>query len=369
MKKSKSGPRGAARSQRPTRSPTLKQLAEHLGLSPATVSIAMNGGPNSGLAAETQRTIRKAAREMGYRPNYLARWLRTRKSCILGVIIPEVSQGYTVLVLRGLEDYLVGTEYFYFAASHHNRPELLEEYAYKFLDRAVDGLIVISAPWELQLDVPVVVVSSRQVAKGAIHVSIDHDYAAELGLRHLMELGHRRIAVMKGPDNIPDSEARWKAISAAASKLGLSIPAKLVRTIEPAIPSDPSLGYEVARKLLDSGESFTALWAFNDITALGAISAFQDRGLRVPQDVSVLGFDDIEAAGLQRPGLTTIRQPLAEMGRLAGEAMVAALAGKPPGPQLVVRPELVVRESTAAPSAEGTSVATEDAPARHSARR
>lgn len=363
MKKGKTGQRDG-KPTRPARSPTLKQLAQHLDLSPATVSIAMNGGANSGLAEETQRLIRKTARELGYRPNYLARWLRTRKSFILGVLIPEVSQGYTVLVLRGLEDHLVNTEYFYFAASHHNRPEVLEEYAYKFLDRAVDGLIVISAPWKLQLDVPVVVVSSQEVAKGAIHISVDHEHAADLGMRHLHELGHRRIAVMTGPDNIPDSAVRWKSITAAAGRLGHTIPPRLVCPINAGIPSSTTLGYEATKRLLASGEPFTALWAFNDITALGAMSALQEKGLRVPEDVSVLGFDDIELAALQRPALTTIRQPLEQMGKLAGEAIVSALAGKPPGPQIVVRPELVIRDTTAAPSASAELAAP-----RRSARR
>lgn len=348
MKQGKPGRRGA-QPPRPARSPTLKELATHLGLSPATVSIAMNGGPNSGLAVETRQLIRKAAREMGYRPNFMARWLRTRKSCMLGVLIPEVSEGYTVLVLRGLESYLAGTEYFYFAASHHNRPDVLEEYAYKLLDRAVDGLIVLSAPWKLQLDVPVVVVSSQEVARGALHVEIDHDHAGELGLRHLLELGHRRIAVMVGPDNIPDSAVRWKAISQAASRLGVTLSPRLVATIEEGIPSSPSLGYDVTRRLLATGEPFTALWAFNDITALGAMQALHEAGLRVPQDVSVLGFDDIELARLQ--GLSTLRQPLEQMGRQAGEALVAALSGSAPGSLIPIRPELIARGSTAAPSA------------------
>lgn len=347
MKGKKTQPRRAKAAPRPPRSPTLKQLAEHLGLSPATVSIALNGGPNSGLAVETQRVIRQAAREMGYRPNFLARWLRTRKSYILGVLIPEVSQGYNVQLLRGLEDYLVSTEYFYFAASHHNRPEVLEEYAYKLVDRAVDGLIVISAPWKVQVDVPVVVVSSHHVPRGTAHVMLDHAAAAEIGLRHLMDLGHRRIAFIVGPPRTPDSAVRWKAITEAAGRLGLPIAPKLVATITDETPSSPTLGFEVTRQLLAAGEPFTALWAFNDITALGAISVLQERGLRVPQDVSVLGFDDIELASLQHPRLSTIRQPLQQMGRMAAETLVSALAsGARAKGEAVIRPELVVREST-----------------------
>jgi len=337
------------RGQPGKRSPTLKQLAQHLGLAPATVSTVMNGGVSSGIAADTQQRIREAARELGYRPNFLARCLRTRKSYTIGVIIPEVSQGYNVLVLKGIEDFLVGTDYFYFVASHHNKPALVEDYAYKFLDRAADALVVVSADWRLQLDVPVATVSSHQTAKGATRIELDHDHAAELGLRHLMDLGHRRIAFIQGPAHIPDSAVRWRAITAAAGRLGLPLSDRLVAPILDDTPSCPKLGYDVTRRLLAGGAPFTALWAFNDVTAVGAINALQESGRRVPHDVSVLGFDDIEATSFQGPGLSTIRQPLEEMGKLAAQAVLAALAGaRAPATEIVVRPELVVRETTTA---------------------
>lgn len=341
----------APRKPRVTRSPTLRELASHLGLSPATVSLVLNGERSVGIAAETQELVRAKARELGYRPNFLARSLRTRRSYSVGVMIPGVSQGYNVLVLQGIEEYLAQQSYFYYVASHHLKPELVEEYARGFTDRAADGLILVSAPWQLHLAIPVATVSSYHSVKGSSSVLLDHAAAAELALRHLMQLGHRRVAFIKGTPNVPDTEVRWRAITEAAARLGLTIRPKLVEPI--VLPAaTPQLGYDVTRKLLASGERFSAVFAFNDVSAIGAIHALKDQGLSVPHDVSVVGFDDIESAGYMGPGLTTVRQPLQEMGRAAAESVLKRI-GKPQDDwageleRIIVKPELVVRETTA----------------------
>jgi LacI family transcriptional regulator len=345
MKRSK-----AVRPARAGRPPTLRELAARLGLSPATVSLVLNGENSVGIAADTQALVRAKARELGYRPNFLARSLRTRRSYSVGVMIPGVSQGYNVMVLQGIEEYLAAKGYFYYVASHYLKPELVEEYARGFTDRAADGLILVSAPWQLQLSIPVATVSSYHAVKGATSVLLDHGAAAELALRHLLDLGHRRVAFIKGTPNVPDTEVRWKAITDAAAKLGLTIRPRLVEPIVVPTPT-PQLGYDVTKKLLASGERFTALFAFNDVSAIGAIHALADQGLRVPADVSVVGFDDIESAGYMGPGLTTIRQPLGEMGRAAAASVLDRI-GRPAdewaGAQerIVVKPELVVRETT-----------------------
>jgi len=220
------------------------------------------------------------------------------------------------------------------------------------IDRSADALILVSAPWQLELPVPVATVSSHHSVKGTTSVVLDHAGAAELGLRHLLDLGHRRIAFIQGTAGIPDSEVRWSAIIDAARRLGVPIASKLVAPILDPTPSSPQLGYDVTRRLLASGERFTALFAFNDISAIGAIRALGEHGLRVPSDVSVLGFDDIESATYLGPGLTTIRQPLQEMGKAAAEAVLRRI-GRPreewadERAQIVVAPELVVRETTA----------------------
>jgi LacI family transcriptional regulator len=340
----------APRQPRASRSPTLRELATRLGLSPATVSLVLNGDTSAGIAEETKELVRAKARELGYRPNFLARSLRTRRSYSVGVMIPGVSQGYNVLVLQGIEQQLAVQGYFHYVASHYLKPELVEEYARGFTDRGADGLILVSAPWETQLSIPVATVSSHHAVKGTTSILLDHDAAARLALEHLAGLGHRRIAFIQGTPDVPDTEVRWRATREAAAKLGLTVRPRLVEPI--VVPtSTAQLGYDVTKKLLAAGEPFTALFAFNDVSAIGAIHALKDAGLRVPADVSVVGFDDIESAGYMGPGLTTVRQPLQEMGRKAAEAVLARI-GQPAAEwaaevgRIVVAPELVVRETT-----------------------
>jgi len=335
------------------RGTTLKDVAHHLGLAPATVSTVLNGdgGASVGIAVETQRRIKEAAQLLGYRPSYLARALRTKRSYSVGVMVPEISQGYNVVVLRGVEDFLVKAGYFYSVVSHHLDPRLVEEYAHVLVDRASDGLIVVSAPWTHSLRIPVATVSCHHAVKGTVRILLDHHHAAELALRHLAELGHRRIAYIQGTAGVPDTDVRWGAIKEVAARLNLAVSPKLTVQLPGDRPATPQLGHEVTRRLLDSGELFTALFAFNDVSAIGAIHALKEAGLRVPEDISVLGFDDIESLSYMGPGLTTVRQPLEEMGRMAAESVLGRIGAAGDWPNVasrtVVKPELVVRETTA----------------------
>jgi LacI family transcriptional regulator len=178
---------------------------------------------------------------------------------------------------------------------------------------------------------------------------LNHQHAAELGIGHLYNLGHRRIAAIKGQEFSSDTIVRWEAINDAAKKRGLSIDEKLTVQLQGDSPS-PEVGYTATKSLLATGERFTALFAFNDISAIGAIRALEEMGLRVPEDVSVLGFDDIYAAEFHNPALTTIRQPLFEMGRLAAQTLLKRLTengnGEVPS-VLSVEPTIIVRQSTA----------------------
>ena len=169
---------------------------------------------------------------------------------------------------------------------------------------------------------------------------------------HLFTLGHRKIAFIKGQDFSSDTKVRWETIVQAASKRGIKIDSDLTAQLEGDIPS-PEIGYIAAQKLLAAKKSFTALFTFNDVSAIGAIRALQESGLRVPEDVSVLGFDDIYAAEFHNPALTTIRQPLFEMGSLAAQTLLERLAegqekdGAEITETLTVEPKLIVRQSTA----------------------
>jgi LacI family transcriptional regulator len=327
---------------------SLKFLADHLGLSPATVSLVMNrSAVADSIPKATQDQIFAAAHKFNYRPNFLARSLRTQRTFTIGVIVPEVSEGYETLVLSGIEEHLLREGYFYFVASHHHKPDLIDEYPKLLLARSVEGLIAVDTPWQHDLSIPVVAVSGHNEMQGVTNIMLDHRRAAELALEHLFKLGHRRVAFIKGQEFSSDTEARWDAIVQAATKLGLTIHAKLTTQLLGDVPS-PDLGYQVTRRLLAKHEPFSAMFAFNDISAIGAIRALREKGLRVPEDVSVVGFDDIQSAAYQNPGLTTVRQPLRKMGRIAAETVLRRITrdGMDYPKQITVEPELVVREST-----------------------
>ena len=242
----------------------------------------------------------------------------------VGVMVPEISEGYSALVMSGIEDALLQAGYLYFVASHRHRADLVDEYPRLMLDRSVDGLILVDTPVGAPLPVPVVAVSGHGRVEGVTNIVVDHDRAAAQALAHLRALGHRRVAFIKGQPFSSDTAVRWQTIRAAARAERMPIDPALVGQLDGNSPL-PDLGYAVTRGLLRVRPRATALFAFNDISALGAIRAIREAGLRVPEDVSVLGFDDIPSAAYQHPGLTTVRQPLYEMGQRAADTLVARI--------------------------------------------
>ena len=335
------------------RSISLKELAAHLGLSPTALSFVLNDAPAaSTIPQETKDRIFEAAERFNYRPNYFARSLRAQRSFTLGVIVPELSDGYSAMVLNGVESVLSKEGFFYLTASHLHRDELLEHNPRMLIERHVEGIIVVDTPVRFPISLPVVSVSGHDEIKGVTNVILNHDCAAELGIEHLFNLGHRRIAFIKGQDFSSDTQVRWETIVRAAAARGIKIDDRLTAQLEGDIPS-PEIGYIAARKILAAKKPFTALFAFNDVSAIGAIRALQESGLRVPEDVSVLGFDDIYAAAFYNPALTTIRQPLFEMGGLAARTLLERVAENQAEDAaripktLTVEPTLVVRQSTA----------------------
>jgi LacI family transcriptional regulator len=194
----------------------------------------------------------------------------------------------------------------------------------------------------------VVTVSGHNQVSGVTNIVLDHKRAAEVALKHLYQLGHRQIAFIKGQEFSSDTEVRWANIEAVARQLGLPIVPTLIAQLEGDSPS-PQVGYRAAKKLLAAHKPFTALFAFNDISAMGAIHALREAGMQVPDDVSVVGFDDIQSAAYQNPGLTTVRQPLREMGRIAAETVLRRInrpGSDMHGAERTVAPELVVRQTT-----------------------
>ena len=337
---------------------SLKALAEYLGLSPATVSLVINDAPGAKtIAPKTRERVLAAAQKFNYRPNFLARGLRTRQTCTIGVIVPEFSEGYFTMVMNGVEEHLLQAGYLHFVVSHQGRADLLEGYPRILTERAVDGIILVNTMLNESVDVPVVSISGHKHMKGVTNVMLDHEHSAALALQHLYDLGHREIAFMKGQPHALDSEARWQSIRQIAELIGIRMSPELCVHIRNNSWS-PELGYPVVRDLLASGHHFTALFCFNDIAAIGAIRAIKDAGLRCPEDISVVGFDDIASAAYHTPSLTTIRQPLRRMGEMAAQQLLKRIQNpNDPFPDTIMfEPELMKRESTMAipaPSAPG----------------
>lgn len=328
----------------------LRELAEHLGLSVATVSLVMNRSPASkSIPQSTQARVRAAAKELNYRPNVMARMLRQQRSFTVGVIVPEISEGYAALVLSGIEDHLLQEGYFYFVVSHRHRDDLIDEYPRLLQQRAVEGLILVDTPCPSGIPVPVVSVSGHRHVEGVTNITLNHTRAARLALDYLVRLGHKNIAFIKGQAFSSDTEIRWKSVRTAAQALNIPVDDTLSVQLESALPT-PQPGYEATCRMLKTAKPFTALFAFNDISAIGAIRAIRESGKRVPEDVSVIGFDDIQSAAFQNPGLTTIRQPLREMGMTAAETLVKRMTATRPfeyPKNIVVEPELIERASAA----------------------
>jgi len=347
--------------KRPLKSTSLKELSAILKLSQSTVSRVINGeGDKFRIARETQQRVLHAAAVHGYSANTVARSLRQKRSYTVGVIVPEISEGYSTAVLGGIEDELLKDGFFYFVVSHRHRADLLKGYPRMMLARAVEGIIAVDTPIEDELPIPVVSVSGHQHRDGMVNIELDHAQAAHLALSHLKTLGHKRIAFIKGQVFSSDTDRRWRAITEAAKALEIGIHPQLVRQLQSGDPG-PGPGTDVTRQLLQAQQPFTALFAFNDVTAMGAILALREAGLRVPKDISVVGFDDVLAASTYSPPLTTVRQPLRNMGQTAASTLLAMIREEAPHTQpatITVYPNLVVRKSTApAPTQASTATA------------
>jgi DNA-binding LacI/PurR family transcriptional regulator len=342
------------RQERPT---TLKDLAAHLNLSPSTISLVLNHSPVAdAIPGETQQRVFAAARELGYRPNYIAVSLRSRRTNSIGVLVPEVSDPWAVEIVSGIESHLLAHDYTYLLTSHRrSTPKLLQDDLEMLTRRGVDGMILLATEVRHSPLLPTVVISGHRRVEGLSNVVIDHDRAARLALTHLKELGHRRIALFRGQPGSSDTDDRSRAILRAAASLGLETPPELTLQLsgegeDEVFTPDAAYqeGYAFGQKLLGRHRDFTALFAFDDASAIGAIRAFLDAGLRVPDDVSVVGFDDIQIAAYYSPRLTTVRQPLREMGRIAARVLLERINSPQSSKDSfeVVEPELVVRDST-----------------------
>jgi DNA-binding LacI/PurR family transcriptional regulator len=325
---------------------SLKMLAEYLDLSPATVSFVLNNAPGRSIPPATRERVKAAAKKLGYQPSFIARSLQGLKTQTIGILLPELGEGYHSQVLSGAADVLMQEGYFFFTAHHRHRKDLVAEYPRILQARGVDGILAIDTHLEGTLPAPTVSVGGHTELAGVTSVVLDHHRAAELALGHLYRLGHRKIAYMHGQPFSSDSQNRWQSIMQVAQALSLEVPSDLIIQLDKDL-NTPELGYPVIHQLLLRRRDFTAVLCFNDISAIGGIRALHDAELKVPTDVSVMGFDDIQAASYIVPSLTTIRQPLKQMGAMAASSLLKKLNHEKLPDVIKVDPELVVRESTA----------------------
>ena len=310
---------------------TIVDVAKQCGFSPSTVSIVLNNAPLSRYVAEsTKELIRKTAVTMGYHPDASARSLRRRRSQTIGILVFDISDPFCTRILEGIEQTIFPTGYLPILMDAHNQRKPFERYLQMLLELRVEGLIVV-ANWlfdefdllkDLQKNnIPTVGVGRDLTGSGIRSLQSDNQAGGYAAAEHLYRLGHREIAVIRGPEELADSQRRWEGILRFAQEASLELKTTHVKQLKAA--DDPSSGFDGGRQLttamLAANLSFTALIAFDDVTAFGAIRALARTGRSVPGDCSVIGFDDVPQASLSTPALTTIRQPMEEMGKLAAQ--------------------------------------------------
>ena len=327
---------------------TLLSVAKHAGVSRTTVSVVLSEAPAAASIPEsTRRRVLDAAASLGYRPHFIASSLRRKRTMSIGIMVPDMGEGYFTLIMSGVDLALREARYFYFTACHYWQPHLLAEHPHQLTERGVDGLLLINTPLPEGIDVPTVTISGHEQRAGVSNIVVDQLKAAELALGHLQRLGHRRIAFMKGQTFTLDAEERWNAILKMASAYDFELDEGLMIPLVVGTWS-PDLGYVPVRDLIAVRRDFSAIFCFNDIAAIGAVRALHDAGLRTPEDVSVIGFDDIVGAAYHIPSLTTVRQPLKQMGDTAARVLLDKI--KNPGnnypDNIMLVPELIEREST-----------------------
>jgi LacI family transcriptional regulator len=334
------------------RSVTLRDVAAAARVHVATASRALDAETAHPVSPETRARVKRAAEELGYRHHMMARGLRRGFSSTVGVVVADLENPYTALVLRGLQSRLESGDYMALMTESRDDSQVLERAVGHLLARQVDGLVVLAVrsgdldrvlKWATR--VPVVLAVRGLPGSGVPAVTHDDLGGARLAAEHLAELGHRRVVQLPGPPDMQPFRDRYDGFAEAAAELGLEALA-----VPPASRPTFGEGRRLMGVALEGRDRATAVFAHNDAMAMGAVRALRDAGLGCPGDVSVVGYNDVPMADCLDPPLTTIRLDGHEVGRQAGEAVLAAIRGLPvplggqPSPA-----ELVVRASAAPP--------------------
>lgn len=331
---------------------SITDIAREAGVSPSTVSRALQDHPR--ISAERRASIRALAARLGYRPSQVARSLVTGHTRTLGVVVTDVTDPFVAEVMQGAEASSRAAGYSLLFAASHRDPERELEAMRLLLDRQVDGMIVISGRagsryGELRAGGaddptwPLVLVNNRQPGRDIFSVQMDNQRGAMLAVAYLGELGHRRIAFIAGPQQGRSSRERLEGYRAGIQAQRTNDSGELIIAGSGLLEDGP----RALHALLDTPQPPTAVLCYNDLAAIGLVSAAHAAGIRVPQELSVIGYDNIPMSEYTIPPLTTVDQPKAQMGGRAVDVCVAALAGEPTA-NVVLEGRLVVRASTAA---------------------
>lgn len=335
---------------------TLKDIARKAGVHVSTVSRALDPNSKTSLSDDVATRVRTAAKELGYRPNRIAAGLRTNRSMSIGVMIPDITNTMFPPIVRGIESVLEPLGYATIVVNTDNLPEREQRLTEVLREHGVDGIISVAALRNdpglseiVKQGTPVITLNRKLDRSPIPYVINDEALGIHLILDHLFELGHRRIGHVAGPGDLSTGKGRLLAYREGCEKLGLTKSAELVAT---ASSYDEAEGERCAIKLMQETPAITALVCANDRLAIGAYSGLREIGFKVPDDVSVTGFNDMPMLDLVRPGLTTIRVEQYEAGRAGAELLLKAIRGESPGAVGTILPVgLKIRESTSAPRA------------------
>jgi len=338
-------------SRHPSRQPSIKDIARLARVSHPTVSRALQNSPL--VNAETAARIRKIAEDAGYRVSAVARGLVTRRTRTIGLVVTTVDDPFASEVACGIEEIANDHLYAVILANSHADPERERRVVQELAERRVDGIIVTSSrvgalylPLLKELEVPIVLVNDQYPGEFVHSVMIANREGTRAATEHLIGLGHRRIAYLGDRNGYQSDAERFGGYKEALAAAGIAFAPEL------AVEGDsrPEAAIAAMDALLQLKHSPTAVVCYNDMTALGAMRAIRARGLRVPEDVSVTGFDDLFFAAYLTPALTTVRQPMRRMGQMAMENLFKLMSGQTSGQnsavQVKVEAELIVRGST-----------------------
>ncbi|HKM42573.1 MAG TPA: LacI family DNA-binding transcriptional regulator [Limnochordia bacterium] len=327
---------------------TISDVAKKAKVSRSTVSRVLNNQMHH-VREETRQAVLNAARELDYRPNSIARSLKTKKSHCIGVITDDIDTPFLPSMLKAIEQYAFSRGYNSLVCNTGYESDRQETYVEMLAQRQIDGIIfaasfVYSYTQELiNPGLPIVYAYSHSPHDNKNSVLADDVHAAEQVVDHLVNLGHRRIGYVNGPEGVIPSQERIKGYREALKKHEIPFDDKLVIHGE---WEDPQSGYRAAKRFLELKNPPTAIFAANDIMAAGAIDAASDLGLKVPGDISVIGYDDRDIARFLKPALTTVRLPMAEIGSAAAKMLIDCLEyGEALTDSMYVPCELVVRKS------------------------